>query len=299
MSESKKERKPLHAWARVAALALALFALHAALPLTRRAGTALAGHILLAGLYLASLLLVLWLLATLCQLKLGPGAELVAFFGLAAALLVTRPLLPALLASALGGKEAGEAVLRSLRPLACPRLGNVILILAAGMLGRLAARLVREKNLLLPVAVVASLVDFVGVYWGVVATMEKTAPEVVKQLSAQTPVELPAGSPVPTMAMAGMGDFLFLALFFAIVQRFGMRLGRTVWASLAALAAAHLAFALSDRLPGLPFISAGVLAANWREMSFTPQEKRALAIAGAIVLIALGAILGLRFALAR
>jgi len=122
---------------------------------------------------------------------------------------------------------------------------------------------------------------------------------VVEQFSARSPVKMPAGSLVPTIEMTGMGDFLFLAVYFAIIQRFGLNSRRTLWLCFLVLLLAPFAFAFAPRLPGLPFISAAVVAANWREMSFTREEKRALAIAGGIVLVALGAILGLRFALGR
>ncbi len=48
-------------------------------------------------------------------------------------------------------------------------VGNLALILWAALVGKIVAGVIREANLLLPVAVAAALMDVVTVFWGPVA----------------------------------------------------------------------------------------------------------------------------------
>ena len=49
----------------------------------------------------------------------------------------------------------------------------LFLILTGLFSGRLLARMIKEISILVPVAIIAAMVDFWGVYWGVVATIER------------------------------------------------------------------------------------------------------------------------------
>lgn len=173
-----------------------------------------------------------------------------------------------------------------------PLGGDLALVLGAAFLGAFVGRLIREPNMLIPVALVVSIVDIWGVYFGVVREIGERAPETAAALSASVPMAV-----APMLGSIGIGDFVFMGLFFAAVVRLGLHARATLWASVAALLAASLVlFAgslwrglgpIADRLPGLPFLAAAVIVVNLRGFHLSREENRA--VVG--VVIALGAIL--------
>lgn len=183
------------------------------------------------------------------------------------------------------------------------RTGDVLLVLAGVFLGRIVSRMLREPSILLPVAVVAAVVDFWGVYWGFVAHVSETAPKVTQNLSAQVPQMADVPLVVPMVGAMGVGDFLFLALFLAALHRLGLGLRPTLWALLITLVVGPtLALLIPqwlfkyelEALPGLPFISLAVLAANWRGVRPSREERQALLYAGVTVAAVIAAYLGIR-----
>jgi len=171
-------------------------------------------------------------------------------------------------------------------------LGDLLLVLAALLFGRLVAPLVSDRNLLVPVALVSSIVDFWGVYWGFVHFASKKAAKVVAHFSAVVPQ---AGPPVlggPRLGSIGLGDFVFMAIFFAVVAKFRMAWRTTLWLSLLCLLIAAYAFIGLSALPGLPFLAAAVLLANWHHFSLSRTEK-VLVIWSVVIISALLAIVTL------
>lgn len=254
------------------------------------------GLVRLPVLVVAALAFLVWVLTlgsslllalSICRLRLRPGVEVAWLVGMLALFVLARPEVLYLACRALGRPGLGRGLMEVLLVAPEQRLvGNLALILLALLLGRLVSRVVREGKLLLPVAFVASLADFLTVYWGVVAHMEQTAPEVVEAFSAHAPLPAPGAVPVPMLASVGLGDYLFLALFLGVTVRYAMRPVAAMWASFAVMLVVPLGFLLWPGLPGmpgLPFLSAAVLGANWRYLRFTRQEKRALAFSGLLV----------------
>ena len=194
------------------------------------------------------------------------------------------------------GTVAATGLMLGARKLGLQPVGDYLIVVAASLFGGLVARLVRERNLLLPVAVVAGVVDFWGVYWGFVAHISQTAPKVVEQFSSAVPTPRGVTLPVPVMSAMGIGDFLFTAIFLGVVVRLGLHVTRTLLGVfLAVLLAPVVLWVVPlftgkplDALPGLPFIGLGVIAANWREFSLTREEKFALLWA----LVAVGGLIG-------
>jgi hypothetical protein len=181
--------------------------------------------------------------------------------------------------------------------------GDALLVIAAVFAGRLVSRMLREPSILVPVAVVAAAVDFWGVYWGFVAHVSKVAPKVAQSFSAPVPQIANMPVQVPMVGAVGIGDFLFLALFVAALYRLGLSLKRTFWALVIALTAGPtLAFVISrfvfhyelKALPGLPFIGLAVLAANWRQVRPSREERVALLYAAATVAAVIGVYVGIR-----
>ena len=164
-------------------------------------------------------------------------------------------------------------------------IGNeLLLIFALCMLGRLISLIVREPNLLLPVAVFAPVFDIWTVFWGPAYTIVRKAPELVKAISAN----VPAPGQIQPISMIGPGDIVFLAVFFAVIYRFRMNDRQTYWLALPLLTLAMLAVVGLGgilALPALVPMGAAVIVANWRLFRLTRQEKWSMAAVGLIVLV--------------
>jgi len=230
-----------------------------------------------------SLLLVL----SICRIPLTARGELAAVLALLVVFCLVRPSVFAFLGRWLGSPAVGGQIADALSFIpGQTALGNTVLIMLAAFFGRLVSRVIREGKLLLPVAVVASVADIFTVFWGVVARVTETAPEVAETFSASAPVAAPPGVAVPILSAVGIGDFLFLAVFLAMALRYSMQPVKTMWATFAVMLVAPAAFYLAPEapgMPGLPFISAAVLWANRRHIYFTREEKRALIFTGVLV----------------
>lgn len=230
-----------------------------------------------------SLLLVL----SICRISLSARGELAMVLAMLVLFCLVRPSVFAFLGRWLGNPAAGKQIADALSFIPGQMLlGNAVLIVWAAFLGRLVSRVIREGKLLLPVAVVASVADIFTVFWGVVAHVTETAPEVAETFSASAPVAAPPEVSVPILSAVGIGDFLFLALFLAVALRYSMQPAKTMWATFAVMLVAPAAFYLfpaAPGMPGLPFISAAALWANWPYLRFTRGEKRALSFAGVLV----------------
>lgn len=163
---------------------------------------------------------------------------------------------------------------------------SMFFVLACGLLGRLLARLVRERNLLLPVLLTAMAADTFTVLAGPTRQALEKAPEVVRRLSVAVPQ---AGSAAGAKGVAGLavaasvglGDYIFAALFLAAAWRHGLNVrGAAIGATLAALLAMVGVFVIRGLplLPLLPFIGLGVLIPNLRHFRLSRQEKVSFAL---------------------
>ncbi len=171
------------------------------------------------------------------------------------------------------------------------------LILAGVFFGRLVSRIIKESALLVPVGIIAALVDIWGVYWGPVNVLSNKAPMAVSAIGSAATVatRVPEATihhlsaPLAYIAQItppdsiGMGDFVFLALFLACAVRLGFSAKRTMWGIFIALLCYCLLTAIKGLtifghrmdfgyLPGLVFISGGMLLANLRSWKLTRQE---------------------------
>jgi len=167
----------------------------------------------------------------------------------------------------------------------------VLFVLTCVFVGRFAARMIREPNLLLPVCVVAAIADVYTVFWGPTGKVLEVAPQVVEKLAVSIPKMGSASGPhgvagLSFVAMMGLGDVIFAALFFAAAVRFELNVKRTFWGMLIAVIAGMavvLLYPPVQMMPLLPFIVVGFLAANYPAFSFTAQERRSLLIAGILI----------------
>lgn len=170
---------------------------------------------------------------------------------------------------------------------------DVIFLFGCVLGGRLLSRILRERNLMLPIALVLALADVFTVLIGPTRAMLEKAPEVVTRLSLKLPEMGSAAGPegvkgLAHMATIGPGDLVFAALFFACIVRFGLDLRASFWwiFGVVALAlAAIVAVPGAPPVPVLPLMALGFLIANRGSFSLTAREKRALVIAFAFLIL--------------
>jgi hypothetical protein len=154
-------------------------------------------------------------------------------------------------------------------------------------LGALLATLVKEKNIILPIAIFLAAYDFFLVLtpWGFTQALLKVAQPVFRKVAAQIPAvtSAPTHGVAAPQAYVGMADLVFLAMFFIALFRFRMRTRETLFAVIPALVVYLLivlffgdvslfGFSLSA-LPALVPIGLAVLLVNWREFQLSRDEK--------------------------
>lgn len=163
----------------------------------------------------------------------------------------------------------------------------LITVFAAASLGYLVSHVLKDKNLLLPVVMLAAYIDFWTVTRGPVAHVLEKEPEVAQAVSAPIPAA-GAGSFVP-VTMIGPGDFLFMALVFAVVHRFKLDGARNFWFVFGTMTAGMLAvfLGLLDALPALMVLAVGVVAANWGKFKLSRDEKISVAVVAGLLIISL------------
>ncbi|OPZ82940.1 MAG: hypothetical protein BWY76_02518 [bacterium ADurb.Bin429] len=195
-----------------------------------------------------------------------------------------------------------------------------LLILTGVFGGRLLSRVVREWGMLLPVSLIAGMIDFWGVYWGPVhaattqaseavsglATASTAAAVVPEEVKAQVPQSLSFLVNLQPPQNIGIGDFVFVAFFLACAVRFWTSERRSAWGIFTGLLLACVLFAIEgskffgadirfDYLPGLLFICGGMLLANWGRWQLSRQEWL---MTGVLVVI-LGTFIGIAAAQAE
>jgi len=180
----------------------------------------------------------------------------------------------------------------------------LFLIFSGTFFGVLLKRIIREVNLVFPVAIVVSLIDIWGVYFGFVDKVAESAPGVITGMaSAETVVAQPAPpeaishlpAPVQTLAAItppetiGIGDFIFLAFFMALAVNYSMSIRKSVIGMTIGVFLASLVFVLFHNisyLPGLPFIAGGFILANLKEWKkLTKDEWVMTAVISGVIIV--------------
>ncbi|MBU0606254.1 MAG: hypothetical protein KKI08_00155 [Armatimonadetes bacterium] len=190
--------------------------------------------------------------------------------------------------------------LKQLRPVLGAAEG-LLFLGACVFFGRLLSLIVRERNMMLPVAVIAGLADIFTVFFGPTGEALEHVPSLVQKLSVGIPqigsaTGAQGGAGLSHIATAGLGDFVFLTFFLVGVCRFGLRARGTFWAIFGVTLVGMAGVLLLPRLPAaplLPFIVTGFLIANAGAFALTRTEKlhTAIAIVFFAVLMAVAALL--------
>lgn len=161
---------------------------------------------------------------------------------------------------------------------------SLTMMVTGGSLGYLVSFIVREPNLLLPCAVFAAMVDYWSVTWGPLSHMLEKKASVVAAAS----VQMPALGRVSPVTMIGVGDFLFLALFFGVLYRFNMNAKGTFWIGYALLTVSmFLVLYGRTALPALVPMGAAVIIANYRYFRLRREELLAMLYVGLFLLVAI------------
>ena len=161
--------------------------------------------------------------------------------------------------------------------------------LGCTFLGILLSRIIREQNVLLPVAIVAMPIDFLGAMTPIGFTAHVVAqhPDFVKHVSVPVPGVGSAthyGGLAP-IGFIGPGDVLFVAFFFAVVLRLHMNVRGTFWWIYGLLTVTML-FVLSPygfNIAALVPMGLAVLIANLRFFKLRREEVFATLYAGLLI----------------
>ena len=133
-------------------------------------------------------------------------------------------------------------------------VANVGMLFAAVGIGLIVAQGMRQVNYLVMAAIVAAATDIISVFMG--PTKHLITTDAFAYLSFQWGI-LGLGDISPII---GMGDFIFLALFFTGVRKFGWAAHKTLYAMCFALAIGLLSTLYGPRaLPALPFMAVALL----------------------------------------
>lgn len=168
---------------------------------------------------------------------------------------------------------------------------GLMVTLACTFLGILLSPIIREPNVLLPVALVAMPIDYLGAMTaiGFTTQMVQKHPNIVKPISVPVPSIGGAAhhAGLAPIAFIGPGDVLFVAFFFAVVLRLNMNVRGTFWWIYGLLTATML-FVLSPfgfNIAALVPMGLAVLIANFRYFKLKREEVFATLYAAILILV--------------
>ena len=244
-------------------------------------------RIVYAGLIFAStaafMLLQLWLAQAVVNLKPRPWVSAgltLACVGLW--LLTLRYFVPHR-----GWSEAHNAPLF----IAGPLLLGLAITFACAFFGILLSRIVREANVLLPVALVAMPIDYLGAMTPIGFTQNAVAhnPGLVRALSVPVPA-VGGGAhhhgALHPIGFIGPGDALFMAFFFAVALRLNLNVRGTFWWMYGLLTATMLLVLFTEvNVAALVPMGLAVLIANGRAFKLKREEVFATVYATGLILV--------------
>ncbi|MCC6403643.1 MAG: hypothetical protein IT207_06495 [Fimbriimonadaceae bacterium] len=167
-------------------------------------------------------------------------------------------------------------------------------------LGALVASLIKERNLLLPVALFLAGLDVFFVFHpsGPVAKVMSQNPEILSSVALEVPMareaapgRAPKEPKIEPFAYVGPADVFFSAMFFVALYRFEMRARETARWLVVALVGYLILVMLPiglGMLPALVPIGLTVILVNRGEFRLAPQEKAMTAFVGAIAVFLAG-----------
>ena len=172
-----------------------------------------------------------------------------------------------------------------------PLLMGLCIVLGCTFFGNLLSRIVREPNVLLPVALVAMPIDYLGAMTsiGFTNTIVTSTPQIAQMVSVPVPsvgTDLHHGALHP-IGFIGPGDVLFMAFFLAVVLRLNMNVRGTFWWIYGLLTATML-YVLSPlgiNIAALVPMGLAVLIANYSYFKLKRDEVFATLYAAGLILV--------------
>lgn len=168
-------------------------------------------------------------------------------------------------------------------------LMGLSITLGCANLGILLAPIIREPNVLLPVALVSMPIDYLGAMTSIGFTQNVVAhnPKLVQNLSVPVP-SIGGGlhGGIHPIGFIGPGDALFMAFFFAVVLRLKMNTKGTFWLMFGLLTATMLIVLVQDyNIAALIPMGLAILIANYPYFKLKREEVFATVYAGAMILV--------------
>ena len=168
-------------------------------------------------------------------------------------------------------------------------LMGLTITLGCAFLGILLAPIIREPNVLLPVALVSMPIDYLGAMTSIGFTQNVVAhnPGFVRDVSVPVP-SIGGGlhGGIHPIGFIGPGDALFMAFFFAVVLRLKMNTRGTFWMMFGLLTATMLIVLVQGyNIAALIPMGLAMIAANSPYFKLKREEVFATVYAGAMILV--------------
>ena len=172
-----------------------------------------------------------------------------------------------------------------------PILLGLTVTLGCAFFGILLSRIIREANVLLPVALVAMPIDYLGAMTPIGFTQNAVAsnPGLVQALSVPVPA-VGSGAQhhgaLHPIGFVGPGDALFMAFFFAVALRLNLNVRGTFWWMYGLLTATMLLVLFTEvNVAALIPMGLAVLIANGRFFKLKREEVFATVYAATLILV--------------
>ncbi|MHB1457609.1 MAG: hypothetical protein ACYC0V_11910 [Armatimonadota bacterium] len=161
---------------------------------------------------------------------------------------------------------------------------DMSLMIFAAALGCIISFIIKEPNIVVPVALFAAVVDYWGVTSGPLSVVLAKRPAILDVVSVHMPVPI-VNAPG---TLIGLGDFVFLGIFFSILYRFALNTKLSFWLGYAFLTVTmFIVTAVDVAIPALVPIGAAIIIANYKAIELKRDEKLATLYVGIIIFAAL------------
>lgn len=153
-------------------------------------------------------------------------------------------------------------------------------------LGALLTLRIKDRNMLIPISIALVALDVFLVLTpiGPVKMVLQIAPEIPQAMALNLPQassQATGGAALP-FAIIGPADFVFMAMFFIALFKFGLNVRRTAVALVPAMLAYMLLVLWLGAIPMLVPIGITVLAVNWSEFKLNVEEWASTALIAAL-----------------
>jgi len=164
---------------------------------------------------------------------------------------------------------------------------SVFLTISITCFGSLLSLIIKERSLLLPVALIAMPIDYLGAMTptGFTHDMVEHASKIVSSVSVSVPAVSAHGVSISPIAFIGPGDVLFMAMFFAAVQRFELAERATFWWMYGLLTLSMIIAIRFFPVAALVPMGLAVIVANAAKIKLKREEVFAVLYAGALIIV--------------